>query len=244
MTTEPRLSDYRIHYRLDADLIEDPADLHPARSASERRRLETIRRVLRLGRGEFLLDLGCGSGWLAQLCQEAGVRVVATDIATAGVAGARARFPGAARFAVTDAYHTALADESFDAVVLSEVVEHLEDPGAGLREAARITKRGGRILVTVPYRETIVDHLCVHCNRLTPANAHLHSFDDDDLRQLFTGAGLRPLNVHHMTNKLLELAGFPNLSRRWPYWSWRAVDGLLNSLTGKSAFLLMVAGKD
>ena len=127
MATEPRLSDYRIHYWLDADLIEDPADLHPARSASELRRLETIRRALRLGRGEFLLDLGCGSGWLAQLCHEAGVLVVATDLATAGVAGARARFPGAARFAVTDAYHTALADESFDAVVLSEVVEHLED---------------------------------------------------------------------------------------------------------------------
>jgi SAM-dependent methyltransferase len=244
MTTEPRISDYRTHYRIDADLIEDPADLHPVRSASERRRLETIRRVLRLRPGELLLDLGCGSGWLAQLCHEAGIRVVATDIASAGVAGARARFPEAARFAVTDAYHTALANESFDAVVLSEVVEHLEDPGKGLGEAARITKRGGRILVTVPYRETIVEHLCVHCNRLTPANAHLHSFDDDTLRQLLAGVGLRPLSFHHMTNKLLELAGFPNLSRRWPYWSWRAVDGLLNGLTGKSAFLLMVAGKD
>ena len=126
MTTEPRLSDYRIHYRLDADLIEDPADLHPARSASERRRLETIRRVLRLGRGEFLLDLGCGSGWLAQLCHEAGVRVVATDIATAGVAGARARFPGAARFAVTDAYHTALADESFDVCSVAFGIRNVE----------------------------------------------------------------------------------------------------------------------
>ena len=79
MTTEPRLTDYRTHYRLDADLIEDPADLHPVRSSSERRRLETIRRALRLRPGELLLDLGCGSGWLAQLSHEAGVHVVATD---------------------------------------------------------------------------------------------------------------------------------------------------------------------
>ena len=144
MTTEPRLSDYRIHYRLDADLIEDPADLHPARSASERRRLETIRRALRLGRGEFLLDLGCGSGWLAQLCHEAGLRVVATDIATAGVAGARARFPGAARFAVTDAYHTALADESFDVVFhpVSNVFAPRVRPV--WQEAFRVLRPGGR----------------------------------------------------------------------------------------------------
>ena len=243
MTTEPRLSDYRTHYRLDADLIEGPADLHPVRSASERRRLQTIRRFLRLQPSELVLDMGCGSGWLAQLCHEGGVRVVATDIARAGVCGARARFPGAAQFAVTDAYHAALSDDSFDAVVLSEVVEHLDDPAAGLREAARVTKPGGRVLVTVPYRETIIEHLCVHCNRLTPANAHLHRFDGDNLRQLLIGVGLQPLQMHHMTNKLLELVGFPDLASRWPYWLWRGADGLLNGLTGKSAFLLLVARK-
>jgi SAM-dependent methyltransferase len=241
MTTETRLSDYRTHYRRDAEFIEDPATLHPVRSASERRRLQTIRRALRLQRGELLLDMGCGSGWFAQLCHEVGAHVVATDIAPAGVAGARDRFPAAARFAVTDAYHTALADESFDAVVLSEVVEHLDDPGAGLAEAARVTKRGGRVLVTVPYRETIVDHLCVHCNQLTPANAHLHSFDDEGLCEVLASVGLQPVHTHHMTNKLLELAGFPNISRRWPYWLWRVIDGLSNRLMGKSAFLLLVA---
>ena len=139
MSTEPRLSDYRTHYRLDADQIEDPAALHPVRSASERRRLQTILRVLRLRSNGLVLDMGCGSGWFAQLCHESGIRVVATDIAVTGVAGARARFPGAAQFAVTDAYHAALADESFDAVVLSEVTEHLDDPTAGLAEAARLT---------------------------------------------------------------------------------------------------------
>lgn len=242
--TEPRLSDYRTHYRLDAESIEDPASLHPVRSASELRRLQTIKKALRLRAGEVILDMGCGSGWFAQLCHESATKVVATDIAPSGVKGARARFPGSASFAVTDAYHAAFADESFDAVVLSEVVEHLELPGAGLAEAARLTKSGGRVLVTVPYRETIVDHLCVHCNKLSPANAHLHRFDDENLSEYLTDAGLRPLKIHHMTNKLLELSAFPKLSRCWPFWSWRFVDGLLNAATGKSAFLLVVAGKD
>lgn len=243
MTTKTRLSDYRTHYRLDAGQIKDPGHLHPVRSASERRRLETIRRALKIQPGEIVLDMGCGSGWFAQLCHEAGARVVATDIAPAGVAGARGRFPEAAHYAVTDAYHAALADDSFDAVIMSEVVEHLEDPVAGLREAARVTRPGGRVLVTVPYRETILEHLCIHCNELTPANAHLHRFDDDNLRAVLVEAGLQPQTTGHMTNKLLELAGFPNVSRHWPYWCWRAIDGLLNGLSGKSAFVLVVAGK-
>lgn len=243
MTEKRRLSDYRTHYRLDAGQIQDPGELHPVRSASERRRLQTIRRVLNPQQGERILDMGCGSGWFAELCHEAGARVVATDIAAAGVSGARARFPQAAHYAVTDAYHAGFADGSFDAVVLSEVVEHLEDPVAGLCEAARVTRRGGRVLVTVPYRETIVEHLCIHCNQLTPANAHLHRFDDEDLCQVLRDAGLQPGFTGHMTNKLLELAGFPNLSRGWPFWCWRGLDGLFNGLTGKSAFLLVVAGK-
>lgn len=243
MTAPPTLTDYRAHYRLDAEQIEDPQRLHPVRSASERRRLQTILRALHLRPGQQLLDMGCGSGWLAQLAHEGGVQVTATDIAPAGVAGARRRFPQAARYAVTDVYHTGLASASFDAIVLSEVVEHLENPEAGLTEAARLLRPDGRLVVTVPYRETIVEHLCIHCNRLTPGNAHLHRFDDGDLEALLGQAGLRPLRVQHMTNKLLELAGFPRVSRRWPYWAWQGVDALLNRSLGKAAFLLHVAGK-
>ena len=245
MTTNPsRLTDYRTHYRVDADLIEDPGDLHPVRGASERRRLQTIRGALELSSGDRVLDMGCGSGWLAHLCRQAGASVVAGDIALAGVAGARRRFPEAAAYAVTDVYHTGFASASFDAAVLSEVVEHLEDPQAGVREMARLVRPGGRVLVTVPYRETIVEHLCIHCNRLTPANAHLHAFDDAGLEAVFAGAGLRPLRSLHMTNKLLELIGFPDWSRRWPWWSWRAVDRLLNAVSGKPAFLLLLATRD
>lgn len=241
MTTETRLSDYRTHYRVDAAFIEDPGDLQPVRSASERRRLESIRARLRLRPGQTMLDLGCGSGWLSHLCSQTGARVVACDIAPAGVAAARARFPEVAAHTTADVYHIGLSSGSFDAVVLSEVLEHLEDPAAGLAEAARLLKPGGRLLVTVPYRETIVEHLCVHCNRLTPANAHLHAFDDRHLRGLLEASGLRVVDVGHMSNKLLELAGFPEWSRRWPRWLWRAVDGTCNAVIGKPAFLLTIA---
>lgn len=237
----PRLADYREHYRVDAGLIEDPASLHPVRSASERRRLETALAELGLRPAELVLDLGCGSGWLAHLCQFTGARVVACDIAPAGVAAARARFPGAGRYLASDAYRVGLASAAFDVVVLSEVLEHLEDPAAGVAEAARLLRPGGRALVTVPHRERIVQHLCIHCNRLTPANAHLHSFEEEGLVELIRRAGLRPRRCRRLTNKLLELAAFPERSRRWPHGAWRAVDALFNAVVGKPAFLLVVA---
>lgn len=44
-----------------------------------------------------------------------------------------------------------VADGAFDAVVLSEVLEHLRDPGAVLREITRVLRGGGRVVATMPF---------------------------------------------------------------------------------------------
>lgn len=56
------------------------------------------------------------------------------------------------RGAVHEAELTALpfADESFDAVVLGEVLEHVEDDAGGLREVARVLCPGGAVAISVP----------------------------------------------------------------------------------------------
>jgi len=235
------MADYRTHYRRDASLIRNPWDLPPVRSASEARRVAALVRHLNLRPGERVLDIGCGSGHLADSCGRQGARVVATDIAPAGVTAARDRFRAAGAFVAGDAYAMPLLPASFDAVVLSEVLEHLENVDAALGEACRLLRPRGRLLVAVPCRETITQHLCIHCNQLTPANAHLHSFDAARLADHLRLQGMRITRFAHLSNKLLELAGFPHLTRRWPYWTWRCVDGLLNKMTGRPAFLLVVA---
>lgn len=241
--SERVLRDYLAHYQADAESIVDPEALNPLRFASERRRFEALLRLLDLKEGERLLDAGCGSGWLSGSASRGGARVWAFDVALAGVAAARGRYPEVEAFSVGDLYRLSFGAGVFDAVVVSEVLEHLEDIDAALAEVGRILKPGGRLLVSVPYRETIVPHLCIHCNRLTPANAHLHRFDEVNLPDVLHRAGLNPLQTLLLTNKGLELLRFPLRSRSWPYWAWRAVDRLCNRLTGKAAFIAVLAGK-
>ena len=235
------LADYREHYRADAEGIVDPGELDRLRHASEHRRFEALVRLLHLQPEERVLDIGCGSGWLADRCQAAGARVLAMDIAPAGVGAARGRFPGISDFLAGDGYYLPCADASFDAVVLSEVVEHLEEVEMALNEARRVLKPGGRALVSVPYREQILQHLCIHCNRMTPAIAHLHSFDESKLNGHLRNCGLVTGPKVLLTNKLLELAGFPRWSRRWPYWCWRGMDRLFNRIVPRPGFLCVLA---
>ena len=95
-------------------------------------------------------------------------------------------------------------------------------------------------MITVPFRETIVEHLCIHCNCPTPSNAHLHRFDTGTLAECLVGNGFSVDSVIHLNNKLLELIGFPNRTRLWPYWAWRGFDRLFNRLIGRAAFALTV----
>jgi SAM-dependent methyltransferase len=211
------------------------------RRHSERRRLQRLVRLLRLRPGERVLDVGCGSGWLAHHCRAAGARVWALDLAPAGVSRARGRYPQAASFGVGDAYALPFAPRAFDVVVLSEVLEHLEWVDRALAEAARVLRPRGRAMVSVPYREVILEHLCIHCNRLTPANAHLHSFDGHGLTGRLEAHGLRVEHAALLGNKLLELAGFPHWTRALPLWTWAAVDRCANRILGRAGFLAVLA---
>ncbi|OPX23299.1 MAG: hypothetical protein B1H02_05110, partial [Candidatus Latescibacteria bacterium 4484_107] len=146
-------------------------------------------------------------------------------------------------FVVGDAYHLPFAPGAFDGAVLSEVAEHLEDPDRALEEIAGRLKTGGRLVVTVPNNEQIRWHLCIHCNRLTPANAHIRSFTEKTLIAALEDHGFTVLKVARLSNKILELLRFPVWTKRLPYPMWRGFDAVLNVLSRRSGFLCAVAVK-
>jgi SAM-dependent methyltransferase len=111
---------------------------------------------LGLQAGGRVLDLGCGEGrHVHGLALLPGVEAVGVDPDAASLVKARdglATLPGAnpARFLRGSAYALPFADGLFDAVICSEVLEHLDDWPAAIVEIARVLKPGGRFAATVP----------------------------------------------------------------------------------------------
>jgi ubiquinone/menaquinone biosynthesis C-methylase UbiE len=102
-----------------------------------------------------LLDVGCGPGQFTVLAAEAlpgAAAVWGVDLAPTMIKLAHrhaAVSPAAARlhFAVGDAARLPFRDDSFDAVLSSGSIKHWPDPEAGLREAHRVLKPGGRAFI-------------------------------------------------------------------------------------------------
>jgi SAM-dependent methyltransferase len=116
---------------------------------------------LRLREGDRVLDAGAGFGRHAFEAARRGTRVVALDYAADEVVSTRATF--AAMFEAGeiaeenltgvmrgDATSLPFPDNTFDAIVTSEVLEHIQDDVRALGEFARVLKPGGVLAATVP----------------------------------------------------------------------------------------------
>jgi SAM-dependent methyltransferase len=111
-------------------------------------------RLLGLGPGGACLDVGCGTGRdLAALAEivGAGGRVVGVERSQTLSAAARSRSAGGSatvELVVADAQRLPFADAEFDACRADRTLQHLADPAAALAEMARVTRPGGRVVVT------------------------------------------------------------------------------------------------
>jgi SAM-dependent methyltransferase len=116
--------------------------------ARHRRRM--ILDLLRGLRFDSLLDVGCGNGELIALvaAQSHGVRLTGADLSPDQIERNRRRLPGVEFFALD--VQSAALPRTFDVVTCSEVIEHLDDAAAALKNLARMVAPGGSLLVTCP----------------------------------------------------------------------------------------------
>jgi len=98
--------------------------------------------------GARCLEVGCGTGLFSEELAKSGASLVSIDISPDLMQEAKKRVPGV-EFLIRDACHTGFAEESFDAIVGSSVLHHLEVPAA-LKEFHRILKPGGTLAFTEP----------------------------------------------------------------------------------------------
>ncbi len=105
---------------------------------------KATRNALGLQPGEFCLDLGAGTGVSTEELAKSGAYVVGSDISIGMLqVGAHRQVP----LIGGDALALPFADETFDAVTISFAIRNVHDHEAALREMARVTKPGGRLVV-------------------------------------------------------------------------------------------------
>ncbi len=103
-----------------------------------------------LGAAAQILDAGCGTGGLIRRLGPAHPGWAWTGIDLSPVACALARERTTADIRLGSVTELPFGERSFDAVVSCDVLYHVEDDGAALREAARVLRPGGLIVVNVP----------------------------------------------------------------------------------------------
>jgi SAM-dependent methyltransferase len=138
--------------------------------------------------GGLVADVGCGRSLFADIGARFPFTVVAGDLDFASVRDRAGEVPHQ-RWAVFDASQLPFADGQFDALFAGEVIEHVPDATATLREWWRVLKPGGVAIVTTPNRERMV----ARANRMEMPYSPDH---------------LSELSYTELSGPLLEASGF------------------------------------
>jgi len=196
-----------------ADEILDSEELLERRKAAAAQSCgishDTIYRMALDGMGQVpasarILEFGSGVGNFLKLLHAQGL---SNELTGADIMSRPADLPGDVKWVEADLNHPlALPDGSFDLIAAIEVIEHLENPRAAIREMARLLAPGGTLVLTTPNQESLRSILSLvvqgHFVAFTGDNypAHITALLGQDLTRIFAEAGLQ-VRTHRFTNE-------------------------------------------
>jgi 2-polyprenyl-3-methyl-5-hydroxy-6-metoxy-1,4-benzoquinol methylase len=158
-----------------------------------REELELDHMMLRFLPPGRLLDVGCGSGGFLQRMQAIGWRVEGVELDPDAAAFAREALEGPVH--ASGFVEAALPTDAFDAVTMNQVIEHVPDPLAYLREAARVCRPGGRVVLATPNARALGHRIFGADWRGLEVPRHLHLFTVSTLAALVGQAGFRIISA-------------------------------------------------
>lgn len=195
------------------------------------------------GRGRRILEVGAGDGDVVVTLSERGHTCYAMDISEVRLAKYKER---AEAHRITQLLgsvedHIPLEDASLDVVLCGEVMEHVPDNDRAFEEIRRVLRRGGQLIVSVPYRESLKIATCPNCGKKFELNGHLHTYDLSSLRSLFGHHGFEVVQTHIGHTKVSRVV--------WSRWQsglslflCRVLDGLTSRAYRASDTWLMMKG--
>lgn len=177
--------------------------------------------------GDLILDLGCGGGRHTTEALRRGANVISADLSLAAlketaaasklVVGAGEAAGGPRSLCVrAHALHLPFADEAFDRVIASEVLEHIDHDCDALSEIARVVKPNGSLVVSVP--RFWPERVCWALSRSYHSNpgGHVRIYRAGELRSKMRGAGFEVVDAHF------------SHALHSPYWWLKCVFGVHN----------------
>ena len=162
-------------------------------------RLQFVERFVVLS-GLRVLDVGCGGGILSEALAERGASVLGIDLAESALQAAEAHRAGqAVEYRLESSRETAARGEVFDVVTCMEMLEHVADPAAVLRDIHALLKPGGWAFFSTINRTFKARLGAVYAAeyllRLVPQGTHQYDWfiKPAELSRMAERAGLTPV---------------------------------------------------
>jgi len=159
-----------------------------------------------IGGSKRVLDVGCATGYLARALRESDCTVWGVESDPAAAEDARPHLEG---LVVGDVEDTdlllAFGEERFDVIVFGDVLEHLRDPLAVLRNARRLLAERGSVVASIPNIAHGSVRLALMAGRFDYQTlglldrTHLRFFTRGSIDALFREAGMVPVDVRRTT---------------------------------------------
>lgn len=125
--------------------------------------------------GPRILDIGCASGIICRLASmKKNIKeIYGVDVCKKIIKKAKKlnKYNTNIKFSIGFAEELKFKDNYFDSVILGETLEHVFDEKEAIKEAHRVLKLNGKIIITVPYKGKI-------------SNQHLRIFDEESIIEL------------------------------------------------------------
>jgi methionine biosynthesis protein MetW len=181
-----------------------------------------------LPEGGRVLDLGCASGGLLALLRPRAGHLAGLELSATAAHAASQVADQVVQGALEDP-GLPFAPDSFDLVVLADVLEHLADPLAALRRAAGWARPGAAVLLSVPNVAHWAARLTLARGRWpardsgTFDSSHLRWFTRDTVATLLADAGLRDPELDAIVPALRNHVRLPGPLQRRAEPAWQAL---------------------
>lgn len=217
--------------------------------------------------GDVVLDLGCGEGrHVIAAYLEQDIQAVGVDLSLKDLQASKEKFEAFAQpnnssksfgLSAANALQLPFADNTFDKIICSEVLEHLPDYEGALTEIRRILKPGGLFCASVP--RAWPEKICWYFSEAyhNVEGGHLRIFEARQLQSQIESLGFSFFNRHwaHALHSLfwwMKCIAWENQDKNWlikqyhRFLVWdlmdrpiftRTLEAILNPIMGKSVVM-------